>query len=728
VRENYKALIPLYAAAFVILFCGISAVNSTVEDSTLTFVSTALVALGVFSSLWMRAQGADQKVVVWLASGMAAVLFIMQPSLHDLGRNYLASSDSQGLSSSGIGVVVEWATVLFSFTLLTNHSLLFAIVPSMALIGLMSSENLNPEMVTYFLGFILSTVFLMGYHAHLERTSGARQEEEGKPISIRPFVVLSTGVVMGAFLIGIIATAPLKFVGRQVFSVASSQAPSLSVPLLPVSLNNNDNLMDLKGRPPSLTNAEVMRIQSPAEMYWRGMILDRYTGQSWDTPFRGRTVDPVVLADADFGGLNTFQLSAKRDLTDRIKDLEQADLTVSTQSFSGTLYGTGIPFRVRGPMDHIQADAHLSLRSDWNPNQVTYHVTTLISHATPDELRSAPSIETAMNDPSSPLIYPGMAVNSGWGLSPMDQQMAEIALNTRLPYQPDDPHYLNLKRLAERLTAGLTNNYDRAAAIERYLKSNFIYTLEPPLLPSDADAAEYFLFTTRSGYCEQFANAMAVLLRTLQIPSHIAIGYAPGEYDPQHREWVVRDLDAHAWVEVFFPGYGWITFDPTGGIQPEPGGFFSFRKLFSRLIHLFDSRQFFPSLILLSVFAVFVYILKTEGYDRFLRRPILEWLRRRRSGEPNNPRWAVEKNYFQLRKSLRKIGVSPRQSQTPLEFQAEAREKLNGKAEVIQPLERLTALYMEAIYSAHPLPEESDKAATAWLRQAKEGLRNREGD
>src|SRR5204862_3418675 len=77
-----------------------------------------------------------------------------------------------------------------------------------------------------------------------------------------------------------------------------------------------------------------------------------------------------------------------------------------------------------------------------------------------------------------------------------------------------------------------------------------------------------FLLRERVGYCQQFSGAMALLLRMGGVPARVAAGFSPGSLDRDRREYVVRDMDAHSWVEVFFPGIGWVTRDPTPGDAP----------------------------------------------------------------------------------------------------------------------------------------------------------------
>jgi transglutaminase-like putative cysteine protease len=118
--------------------------------------------------------------------------------------------------------------------------------------------------------------------------------------------------------------------------------------------------------------------------------------------------------------------------------------------------------------------------------------------------------------------------------------------------------------LARDLTATELTPYDRALAIERHLRL-FPYTLDLPSPPADRDLADYFLFDLQKGYCDYYATAMVVLARAAGLPARLVTGYASGIYDEAEARYVVTEADAHAWAEVYFPGYGWIEFEPTAG-------------------------------------------------------------------------------------------------------------------------------------------------------------------
>jgi len=138
-------------------------------------------------------------------------------------------------------------------------------------------------------------------------------------------------------------------------------------------------------------------------------------------------------------------------------------------------------------------------------------------------------------------------------------------------------NYLRIPRLdprvaelAHRLTGAEPVTLDRARRIEEHLRSSYSYTLELPKEPP-ADPVAYFLFERRRGHCEYFASAMALMLRTIGIPSRLATGFQSGTFNPFTGWYLVRGNDAHAWVEAYFPGHGWVVFDPTPP-NPEPPG------------------------------------------------------------------------------------------------------------------------------------------------------------
>jgi hypothetical protein len=135
---------------------------------------------------------------------------------------------------------------------------------------------------------------------------------------------------------------------------------------------------------------------------------------------------------------------------------------------------------------------------------------------------------------------------------------------------PADREWLGLYRMNQEIVGTTTDPYGIALAVEKYLRGRFVYSLEPPLTGFTSPYAA-FLFRTRTGYCQHFAGAMAALLRFNGVPARVAVGFSPGKRAKDGTFSVAR-TDAHAWVEAYFPGVGWVPFDPTPGRSiPGPG-------------------------------------------------------------------------------------------------------------------------------------------------------------
>jgi hypothetical protein len=125
-----------------------------------------------------------------------------------------------------------------------------------------------------------------------------------------------------------------------------------------------------------------------------------------------------------------------------------------------------------------------------------------------------------------------------------------------------------VRALARDITARGRTPYDRAVAIERYLRL-IPYSLDVPAPPSTREATDFFLFDLKKGYCDYYATAMTVMARAAGLPARLVTGYASGSYDSYSAEYVIKEADAHSWTEIYFTGLGWIEFEPTAG-QPLP--------------------------------------------------------------------------------------------------------------------------------------------------------------
>jgi protein-glutamine gamma-glutamyltransferase len=298
--------------------------------------------------------------------------------------------------------------------------------------------------------------------------------------------------------------------------------------------------------------------------------------------------------------------------------------------------------------------------------------------------------------------------------------------------------------LAEQMTARKTTPYDKAAAMEVYLRSKYGYTLDLKGKPGD-DPLAHFLFETRAGHCEYFASSMTVMLRTLGIPAREVNGFLPGEYNDLAGDYVVRASDAHSWVEAFFPGNGWVTFDPTpdgpenaSGLLSRLGQYLDWLSLtwnewvisydFAHQVVLAQnlktsSRNWSDSLrswfekkqqqvrgrmkdwefqhsslrYLLPVALVFfLVVLRADMIPELIRRlKVYAQMRVGRSSH-TNPQLAA-RLYSELLHVLNKRGISRLETQTPLEFAAAI-----GDARVAPAVREFIDIYSQARFGEAP--------------------------
>ena len=126
------------------------------------------------------------------------------------------------------------------------------------------------------------------------------------------------------------------------------------------------------------------------------------------------------------------------------------------------------------------------------------------------------------------------------------------------------------RQLAAALTAPDDNVFDQVMALNDHLLAEYPYNFFPPPHPDGAEVVDTFLFEDQEGVCEQYVTALVVMARSLGIPARLTAGYGSGQFNQLTGYYEVRASDAHSWAEVYFPGYGWVPFDPTPGWTPQP--------------------------------------------------------------------------------------------------------------------------------------------------------------
>jgi transglutaminase-like putative cysteine protease len=292
---------------------------------------------------------------------------------------------------------------------------------------------------------------------------------------------------------------------------------------------------------------EVLRIRAQRRSYWKAMNLPSFDGRRWHElgNLAGTRLD---------GGLAVAHSKWVQELrvTDRGLRSEQFVTAGSTIEISEA---SRTPIRTE-PGQFTTFDRPL------RPGNA-YRAVVYSPQPSERELRAVR--EPLPNDATLTALTlprprsgddPFVVSIPPWGGEPTPQTLAAIEASP----------YARAYRLARRLRDRSATEYEFVRAIERHLSRGYLYSERPP--PSREPPLMAFLFGSQRGYCQHFSGAMALLLRFGGVPARVAAGFSPGAYDAKRREWVVRDLDAHSWVEVFFPGIGWVTRDPTPSASP----------------------------------------------------------------------------------------------------------------------------------------------------------------
>lgn len=289
-----------------------------------------------------------------------------------------------------------------------------------------------------------------------------------------------------------------------------------------------------------LGDRPVLGVAAPAQLrYWRTGVFDRYTGSEW------RNSDEwEILFGGDYKPLPMVDYRARASLSYTVTALspDQSVLVMAAQPSWVTLRARAtLSYADQEPdsrgVQRVDTLSVVRSRVALNPGD-QYLVTTRVSQATAQQLRQAGD------------DYPDWIVPRYLQLPP------------RLPER--------VKQLAQRLTAPYASTFDKAAVLEDYLRHAIAYNESVDAPPVGRDPVDYVLFESRQGYCDYYASAMVVLARAAGIPARLATGYAQGAYQADTQQFIVSEKNAHSWVEIFFPDYGWIEFEPTA-TQPAIG-------------------------------------------------------------------------------------------------------------------------------------------------------------
>jgi protein-glutamine gamma-glutamyltransferase len=530
--------IRLRAACFFTVGAAIAACASMGEVSDAAALGAiALVALGmVFSYVTRRNPPGWVKIVVAAGAIGVSVWFV-----------HAVSAPATDITSieDPLTVLLVSVLVVHSFHVPSRRDLMFSLAASAGLMAVAGSQAIDLIFGFYVVAWAGCTIWGL-----IEMWASA--SDGGRLPPVRLGIVLVT-VIAAAAAIFLVLPAP-QVAAKLNLLARAGDGGSIGVPGALAGDAGSPSQLSRPGTPGgptrvggylgfagslntalrgSLGNTVVMLVRAQRPSYWVGETFNTWNGESWSATDSAthtlRQQSPFVLP-IPLGS----SAAGEEDLQTFYVVNATANLVFHAQSATELWFPTSKVFYSAD--DTIVSPIGLG-------KGAIYSVESVVRTPTAAELR------TAQGDEALPA--------------------AVEASSLQLPHA-----YPRVAALARKITAGDTNNYDKVESLIAWMGAHAHYSTDIPPLPAGADTVDEFLFGNRVGYCEQISTSLAVMLRSIGVPTREAVGYVPGPYDPITDLYQVRADDAHAWVQVWFPGFGWQSFDPTAVVplaNPAPG-------------------------------------------------------------------------------------------------------------------------------------------------------------
>jgi transglutaminase-like putative cysteine protease len=436
------------------------------------------------------------------------------------------------------------------------------------------------------------------------------------------------------------------------------ESPALPLIQLSGDPSGSTSSVDLhfRGR---LGDAPVMYVRTGAPAYWRGLVFDTYRGGQWTASSHDfRTLQPYV---------------PPRFLPPEPPDNQGTFVQVFrvVRTLPGVISAAYPIQSLYAPVSSLREDAYGTFRTPdvLHPGQ-TYSVVSYLPNL---------SAEVLQHDASGS-IAPG-GDDEYLDFSTLSQAAQDLAHN---------------------VVAGTeASTFGTVMALTTYLQRNFEYTQQLGHVPPGRDPVDWFLFDVKKGYCEQFATAEVLMLRSLGIPARLATGYSTGDYDPILDQAVVREHDAHAWVEVWFANHGWVPVDPSPGFSALASTQFPSHWAAAGLARLIPHLTIGAPLAALSSLGILAVIPPAVAIALVVVL-LWAWVRTRRRMvrrvRPGPGESELLRLYERVQRRLRRRRAPP---ETPLEYRART------PAGAIEPLlDELTDAVNEGAYAGRwPDPE-----------------------
>lgn len=372
------------------------------------------------------------------------------------------------------------------------------------------------------LAWMVSAVvsLVLAHRVSVDRLAPLGGSEPAVAARTRPLPTARSAIAVAAVaILAAVLLAPLllPYVGED---TEAGQGASLDPTQDGAAPLRSSEQLDMTRRP-SLTDAPVLTIRSDAATFWRGETFDVWDGRRWTRSDRQLDLLPAE------GRIR----NGPDDLGARGDDVVVQRVQVEA-AFAEVVYAA--------------------------PSAVSLEIDRPVRQRADGTVRSAPMGEGTVYTVTSrrePLSAERLRAVSG------DVPAAVLEQYAQPPEATD-----RVAQAALEVTEGIDGDYDKVIALEEWMGERVEYSLEAPLAPVGVDVVDHFLFEAEQGWCEQIASSLVVLARLNGLPARLVTGYVPAERNPVTGDFTVRERDAHAWAEVWFPEVGWVPFDPTADV------------------------------------------------------------------------------------------------------------------------------------------------------------------
>lgn len=548
--QNTEESVP---ARVMVAGATLTAVFSLVSQSDISLPARPLIPVAALAGSYVSWRLRNRKRVLYkliLSMVLLVVAFVFIESA--LGRK-------QDLRIA-LANLFLWVLVIHSFDLPEKKDLYVSLAASLILISFASSFSTSNSFFLYIAAFVFFSICAMLLLSESGLSSIASKSGK-KHLSKALFkttaailIILSVALPASAFIprFGGFVPKTKLFSNIILSSVGFSgglMSPSIQIyggelPDIPFAHNPDAyhgalDALDLRVRG-SLSDKLLFKVKASFPAYWKAVTFTDFEGRGWvKDPDEERVELQAQPAPADLGSKERLSGFYTKELFQTF--IIETDLP-------NLLMASNTPRLLYVPSTYVYVE----------PSSLEVYLPSILTKG------MSYSVVSSYNSTSEDVL--AAAAFPGEGVVPEEYLSLENV-------SPD------VRVLAKEIVGNETSPYMCAKMIKAYLHENCNYKIDFQEIPRNANALDHFLFESREGTCEHFSTAFALMCRSVGIPSRLVAGYSTGEYNPFTNCYEVRAKDGHAWVELYFPTCGWVTFEPTPGAEypdpfPRTGAFF----------------------------------------------------------------------------------------------------------------------------------------------------------